>query len=104
MSGQYSDLFPVLSGSHFILDHQPRIARRLQDFQHSHLLHLNTLNPHATHNIRKQRHHIIIAHGHIGDNLLQRNLLARKVLVLLAAALRQLETQLGHFALLRASP
>jgi hypothetical protein len=53
---------------------------------------------HATDDVWEERHHVVITHSHIGDNLLQRNLLARKVLILLSAAV-QLETKFRNFTL-----
>jgi len=64
----------------------------------AHLLDLQTRYLHATNNIWKQSHHIIIAHGHVGNDLLQRNLLRRMILVLLPSTV-QLQPQLRYFAL-----
>ena len=56
-----------------------------------HLLNLQALQMHATDDVGEERHHVVITHSHIGDNLLERNLLARIVFVLLSTAV-QLET------------
>lgn len=36
---------------------------------------------HTVDDVGKQSHHIVVAHSHVGHNLLQRNLLGRVVLV-----------------------
>ncbi len=53
---------------------------------------------HATNHIRKQCHHVIVAHGHVGHNLFECNLLRRIVLVLLAPTV-ELQSQLCDLAL-----
>lgn len=63
----------------------------LVEEQAVHFLNLKALDLHAAYNIREQRHHIVITHGHIGYDLLQRNLFSSVVLVLLPAAV-ELET------------
>jgi hypothetical protein len=72
-------------------------ARIVDEEQKTHLLNFQARNVHAGNNIWEQRNHVIVAHGHVGDNLLKRDLLAREVLLLLSAAV-QLEAKLGHFA------
>jgi hypothetical protein len=56
---------------------------------------------HGRNDIRKQGDHVVVAHGHVGDDLLEGCLLCGEVLVLLAAAV-ELEAELGHLALWRA--
>ena len=58
--------------------------------RNQHLLDLQARNFHTANNIREQGHHIIVAHGHVGHNFLEGDLLGRMVLVLLSTA-RQLE-------------
>ena len=50
---------------------------------HGHLLDFQTLQTHNTHYIWKQCHHVVVTHSHVRDNLLERNLLGRIVLILL---------------------
>jgi len=64
-----------------------------------HLLDLKRRNHHALDDIWEQRSHVVIAHGHIGNYLLERNLLSREVFILLVAL--ELGAQLGDFALRR---
>ena len=63
-----------------------------------HLLDFQRVDLHATNHVGKQSYHVIVAHGHIGNNLLQSNLLGTEVLVLLAAA-RKLDAELCNFPL-----
>ena len=49
-----------------------------------HLLDLQTWELHAIQYIWEQRHHVVVAHGHIGDDLLESILLGGVVLVLLS--------------------
>lgn len=53
---------------------------------------------HAANNVRKEGNHVIVAHGHVGDNLLEGGLLGGEVLILLSAAV-ELETKFGDLAL-----
>lgn len=55
-----------------------------------HLLDLEAWNRHAIDNVGKQRDHVIVAHRHVGHNLLQGDLLRGKVLVLLVPKLELL--------------
>ena len=64
-----------------------------------HFLDLQTRYVHTTYDVREQCNHIIIAHGHVGNNLLEGCLLRREVFILLTAAV-QFEAQLCYFALL----
>ena len=57
-----------------------------QERRNSHLLDLQALDLHATHNIGKQGYHIVVTHGHVGNNLLESDLLGRLVFVLFATA------------------
>ena len=63
----------------------PRIVDQIQE---AHLFNFQALDGHAGDNIGKQTDHVIVTHGHVGDNLLEGNLLLGKVLVLLAAAVQ----------------
>ena len=63
----------------------------------SHLFDLKGWNHHALYDVWKQRGHIVIAHGHIRNYLLERYLLLGEVLVLLVAL--EFGAQLGDFAL-----
>ena len=67
---------------------------------HSHFLDFQALYLHAIDNIRKQRDHIVVAHCHVGDDSLQRDLLRRVVLVFSSAAGLKFGAELRHFALL----
>jgi hypothetical protein len=53
---------------------------------------------HAVDDVREQRYHVVVAHGHIGHDALQRNLLGRIVLVPLSASV-QLSSKLCDFPL-----
>ena len=53
---------------------------------------------HAANNVREEGDHVVVAHGHVCDNLLEGRLLCREVLVLLAAAV-ELEAEFGDLAL-----
>ena len=53
-----------------------------------HLLDLQAMYLHAANDIREQGHHIIVAHGHIGHNLLEGDFLGCMVLVLLSTAIQ----------------
>ena len=64
----------------------------------SHLLDLQTGYLHARYDVWEKSDHVVVAHSHICDDLLQRDLLCRVVLVLLPAAV-QLLTQFCYFAL-----
>lgn len=72
-------------------------SRGLPPRTDAHLLDLQGRYHHALDDVGEEGGHVVIAHGHVGDNLLERNLLAGKVLVLLVAV--ELGTQLCHFAL-----
>ena len=63
-----------------------------------HLLDLQTLNVHTSNDVGEQSDHVVVAHRHVGDDFLERNLLRRIAFVLLASAI-QLEAKLRHFAL-----
>lgn len=63
-----------------------------------HLLYLQTGQIHTADNIWKQSNHIIIAHGHVGDDLLESDLLGGVILVLFASA-NKLLSQLCYFSL-----
>ena len=65
---------------------------------HIHLLYLQALYIHTRNHIRKEGHHIIIAHRHIRHNLFQRDLLRGVILVLLPPEV-ELLSQLRHLAL-----
>lgn len=69
---------------------------------HAHLLNLQAGNVHAADDIGKQRDHVVVAHGHVGDNLLEGNLLAMVGLVLFASRRLQFLSEFGHLALLEA--
>ena len=60
----------------------------VNQIEKTHLLDLQTLNGHAGDDIGEQANHVVVTHGHVGDNLLESNLLLGKVLVLLAAAVQ----------------
>lgn len=62
-----------------------------------HFLNFQRWYLHALNDVRKQRRHVIVAHSHISHNLLERDLLLRKVFILLIAV--ELGTELGDFAL-----
>ena len=64
-----------------------------------HFLNLQTRYRHAIHDIRKQGHHIVVAHSHVRDDLLERNLLRGMILILFTAAIKLL-SQLCDLALL----
>ena len=57
---------------------------------------------HACDDIWEETNHIIVAHGHVGYDLLEGDLLRRVILVFLASAV-QLLTQLGHLPLRKVS-
>lgn len=63
----------------------------------AHLLDLQCRNHHALDNVGEEGGHVVVAHGHVGDNLLERDLLAGKVLVLLVTV--ELGAELCYFAL-----
>jgi hypothetical protein len=65
---------------------------------YGHLLDLEAGDMHATNNVREEGHHVIVAHGHVGDNLLEGRLLGGEVLVLLAAAV-EFEAEFSDLAL-----
>ena len=50
-----------------------------------HLLDLQNLNIHAVYNVWEKCNHVVVAHGHVGHNLLECILLCGIVLILLAA-------------------
>jgi hypothetical protein len=62
-----------------------------------HFLDLEGWNHHALNDIGEQGSHVIVAHGHVCNNLLERYLLPRKVLVLFVAL--EFSAQLRDFAL-----
>ena len=49
-----------------------------------HFLDFKTLDTHAVHNIGKQSNHIVVAHGHVCNNLLESDLFGCMVLVFLS--------------------
>lgn len=51
-----------------------------------HLLYFQTGQVHTVNDVREQANHIVIAHGHVGDDSLKSYLLSGMVLVLLATA------------------
>lgn len=51
-----------------------------------HLLDLQAWDVHAAHDIGEEGYHVVVAHGHVRNNLLQGRLLRGEVLVLLSAA------------------
>jgi len=53
---------------------------------------------HAADDVGEEGHHVVIAHGHVGDDLLEGRLLGGEILVLLAAAV-ELQTKLSDLAL-----
>lgn len=53
-----------------------------------HLLDLETRYVHASDYVREEGDHVVVAHGHVGNNLLESDLLDRMVLVLLSAAVQ----------------
>lgn len=55
---------------------------------------------HTSNNIWKEGNHVVVAHGHIGDNLLESNLLVVVHLVLFGGATLEFLSQFGNFALL----
>ena len=57
---------------------------------YKHLLDLQARYLHTANNVREKRYHIIVAHGHIGHDLLEGNLLYRIVLVLFASTVQLL--------------
>lgn len=63
-----------------------------------HLFDLQTRYLHTADNVRKEGHHVVIAHCHVGNDLLESNLLRGVVLVFLPSAV-ELQSQLGDFAL-----
>lgn len=63
-----------------------------------HLLYLQTWQIHTADNIWKQSNHIIIAHCHVGNDLLESNLLGGVILVLFASA-NKLLSQLRYLSL-----
>lgn len=64
-----------------------------------HFLDFETRDVHAANDIGKEGDHVVVAHGHVGNDLFQGDFLDRVVLVLLAAAV-ELEAQLSYLALL----
>lgn len=62
-----------------------RLRSKCEHYQH--LLDLEYWYLHAANDIGKKRDHVIVAHGHVGDNLLQSSLLGYVILVLLAIVL-----------------
>lgn len=65
---------------------------------HVHLLDLQAGQVHTADDIREQADHIIVAHSHVGHDLLERNLFGRIVLVLLTTTAEFL-AQLCDFSL-----
>jgi len=68
--------------------------------QDQHFLDLDIGNAHALHNIGEQQYHVIVAHGHVCNNALERSLFQRMVLVLLPR-LSELVLEFYDFALQR---
>jgi hypothetical protein len=90
-----TDVFQDRNGFYRHVRAHPGIVDQEEE---THLFDLKVWDVHAADNIGKQGDHIVVAHGHVGNNLLEGDLLGGEVLVLLAAAI-QLEAQLGDFAL-----
>lgn len=68
----------------------------------AHLLDLQAGYLHTVYNVWEQRHHVIVAHGHVRYDLLQRDLFGRMVFVLLPTTIQFL-SQFRNFALLTSS-
>lgn len=65
---------------------------------HLHLLDLQARNIHTANDIGKEGDHVVVAHGHVGNDSLEGHLFGAMILILLAAAV-QLESKFGNFAL-----
>jgi hypothetical protein len=67
---------------------------------YAHLLDLQAGNLHAVQDVWEEGDHVIVAHGHIGNDLLESILLGGVVLVFLSTS-RQFLAELRHFALVK---
>lgn len=65
---------------------------------HVHLLDLQTRQIHTGDHVGEQGHHIVVAHSHVGDDLLESDLFGRVVLIL-PASIIELLSQLRNFPL-----
>lgn len=73
------------------------IARTRKTY-YIHFLDLQAWNLHTANNIGEQSYHVVVAHGHVGHDLLEGNLLGRVILVLLTTTV-ELQSQLRNFSL-----
>jgi len=74
------------------------MTRQIEELADIHLLDLEALDLHAADNVRKQSNHVVIAHGHVGNDLLESDLLGGVVLILFTTH-GELLTELSHFPL-----
>lgn len=63
-----------------------------------HLFNLPVVNLHTIDHIRKKRNHIVVTHGHIGNNFFESDLLGSMILVFLDP-ITELQTKLCYFPL-----